>query len=214
MKRLLDYRLFYRRSLPHYQPQSGIFFITYRLHFDLPPDFRDKIKNRRIQLASKKQFQPDELDKILFDGFDNYLALCNTSPKYLSEPKIAKIVMQSLDKMANKQYKLYCYCIMPNHVHILIQPLVKQKGRYFSLAEIMRGHKGATANRINKILHKQEHIWHGESYDHHVRSQEEFDRILFYIINNPVKAGLVKNYSDWPYLWIDNEILSSRNFLK
>jgi len=134
------------------------------------------------------RFHPDELDKILFNDFDTYLALCMTGPKYLTEPKIAAVVMQSIHKMANKQYKLYCFCIMPNHIHILIQPLVKNKDNYFSLAEIMKSHKGATANRINKILNKQGHVWHGESYDHHVRSQEEFDLILFYIINNPVKA--------------------------
>ena len=45
-------------------------------------------------------------------------------------------------------------------------------------------------------------FWQHESYDHVVRNEKEFERILAYIVNNPVKAGLVADWQDWPYTYM------------
>jgi len=209
-KDILDYKTFYRRNLPHYQPESGIFFISYRLDFDLPSEIIEKLIQRKQEFAKRekvlnnKNEKSDKLDfeKQQFYFVDNYLGLCKNGPKYLSDPNIAQIVKDSLFFMNKEQYELYCFCVMPNHVHVLIKPQEKENGTFYSFAEILKGHKGSTARKANIILNRTGNFWHIESYDHLVRSQLEFEDTVWYIVNNPVKALLVDDYRKWEHTWI------------
>jgi REP element-mobilizing transposase RayT len=65
----------------------------------------------------------------------------------------------------------------------------------------MQSLKGYTAREANKLLGRHGHFWDAESYDHEVRDANEFANIKRYILNNPVKAGLVKNWRDWKWNW-------------
>lgn len=47
-----------------------------------------------------------------------------------------------------------------------------------------------------------------ESYDHVVRDEEEFVRIIDYIVENPVKAGLVDNWTSWKYTYLSKDVQS------
>ena len=64
----------------------------------------------------------------------------------------------------------------------------------------MRALKGVTAREANKALQRTgQRFWQEESFDHWVRSEGSFDRIVLYIENNPVRAGLVTKPEDWPW---------------
>jgi len=90
-------------------------------------------------------------------------------------------------------YELQAFAIMPNHVHLLIYPLV-------SLDRLTKGLKGTTARQANALLDRTgQPFWQDESFDHWVRDGKQFDRIRAYIENNPVAAGLVKHPHDWPW---------------
>src|SRR5207245_4842921 len=92
-----------------------------------------------------------------------------------------------------KQFHLHAYVVMANHVHILITPLV-------DVAKITHSLKRFTARKANDVLGLTgSPFWQDESYDHLVRDQPEFDRIVRYIENNPVKAGLVTDPRDFPW---------------
>jgi hypothetical protein len=82
------------------------------------------------------------------------------------------------------RYALHAYVIMANHAHILISPKVDPP-------KIMHSLKGFTAHEANRILGRTGSFWQRESYDHYVRDRKEFDKIVAYIENNPVKAGVV-----------------------
>lgn len=176
----LDYKEFYRRNLPHIQPKDAIFFISYRLKFELPIDIKQKLQEKH---------------RFLQENF-------TTS----SKEKIAEIIVESLQFLNNKMFKLFSFCIMPNHVHILIKPLKKKDDSFHSLSEIMKLHKGFTANKINNIIGKKGQFWHHENYDHFIRNEKEFNNIIWYILRNPVKAGLCKKYYDWKYNWVCDEL--------
>ena len=89
---------------------------------------------------------------------------------------------------------------MPNHVHILIQPVINPKnGKYFELEKIMHSIKSFTGNEANKILNREGRFWQHESYDHIIRSKAEFYRIWNYINYNPVKAGLCDKEDGWEW---------------
>jgi putative transposase len=82
---------------------------------------------------------------------------------------------------------------MANHVHVLMEPLIPP-------SELMRRIKGRTAREANLLLHRTgEPFWQAESYDRWMRNTEEIKRVIRYIENNPVAAGLVASPED--YRW-------------
>jgi REP element-mobilizing transposase RayT len=66
----------------------------------------------------------------------------------------------------------------------------------------MKSLKGYTARQANLHLRRTGQFWEEESYDHEVRDGAEFGRIVRYILNNPVKAGLVQHWSEWPWNYV------------
>ena len=82
---------------------------------------------------------------------------------------------------------------MPNHVHLVFTPLPKGDA-YHSLTSILKSLKGFTALKANKILNREGEFWQGESYDHVIRDNEEFERIVNYVLSNPERAGLPPQY--------------------
>jgi REP element-mobilizing transposase RayT len=116
-----------------------------------------------------------------FVWMDRFLDAGSEGPLWLAREEIARIVEETLHR---QEWDLHAYAIMPNHVHVLVAPKI-------SLSRLMRFVKGASAREANKILGVSgTPFWQHESYDHMVRTAEEFGKIRRYIENNPVKAGL------------------------
>ncbi|THH39399.1 transposase [Neolewinella litorea] len=103
---------------------------------------------------------------------------------------------------------------MPNHVHVLLS-LGNQTTdvdnffltddalsfSYQPLSEVMRRIKGASARDINLYLDRRGTFWQKDSYDHYVRDAKAFENILYYILYNPVKAGLVTEWREYPFTY-------------
>lgn len=81
---------------------------------------------------------------------------------------------------------------MPNHVHVVFEPLS-------GLPTIMHWLKGRTARKANRILGRTGPFWQDESYDHWIRDAKEFNKTVAYVEENPVRAGLVKEASEWQW---------------
>jgi REP element-mobilizing transposase RayT len=138
-----------------------------------------------------------------FMAFEERLDFAAFGPTWLRSPHIAQTVVQAIiDSDQSKLCKLHAYVVMPNHVHVLLAPLAQ-------LRSITQFIKGRSARQANLALHRQgKTFWQKESFDHWVRDSAEFDRILRYIRNNPVKARLVTNPDAWPWLMPKNEAYS------
>jgi len=95
---------------------------------------------------------------------------------------------------------MHSVVIMPTHV-LIFTPLRDKDGQSFRLAKIMNGIQGASAHSINKLLGRSGHLWQDESFDHVIESDEEMNNKLFYILTNPMDAGLSKYPEDYPWLW-------------
>jgi REP element-mobilizing transposase RayT len=90
-------------------------------------------------------------------------------------------------------YYLYAWAIMPNHVHVILQPRIE-------LPSVMRWLKGRTGRKANRILGRTgAPFWQDESFDHWVRSDQELCELIEYVGQNPVKAGLVLAAEQWPW---------------
>jgi REP element-mobilizing transposase RayT len=99
-----------------------------------------------------------------------------------------------------KKYDLFFAVVMPDHVHILFRPLRKEKGEWFDLAEIMKGIKGVSSRRINKVLGTKGRVWMRESFDRIIRDEREFNAKVDYMYFNPVKAGLVRDPEQYEFI--------------
>jgi len=199
----------YRRRIPHYQETGCTLFITFRLNFKLPRSFL--IDFEEYKAATFKRFNTNTAEynianKKIYDYYDNYINLNSTENDYLKDDSVAQIIHEHLLKFDHVLYDLICYSIMPNHVHILIRPLVSESGKPYKMGYIMMRIKGATSIYINLLLNRSGDLWQREYFDYMVRSEKEYFNIIHYILMNPVKARLVKEMSDWKWSWFSQEI--------
>lgn len=104
----------------------------------------------------------------------------------LKNDNVAKIVHDAIFFYNNKKYNVISWCIMPNHVHVLIE-LIEN----VSLSNILHSWRSFSSNEINKILNRTGRLWMPEYFDRFIRDNEHFNNVVNYIHNNPVKAGLV-----------------------
>ena len=107
--------------------------------------------------------------------------------------------MGAIQHRNRKVYDLISFCIMPNHVHLIITPLEKEGGIFYNLTEILHSLKRHTARQSNLILNQSGAFWQDESYDHILRDEAELERTIKYVLYNPVKANLVKEQQDWKW---------------
>lgn len=137
------------------------------------------------------------LHKRLFARFDAALDRCQEGAHWLHQLPIAEIVAAELLRLAELGVAVQCFCIMPNHVHFLVQ---LPEDESFLFARMMQLLKGRTAVAANRLLHRSgQPFWQAESYDHLVRTDDEAERVMTYILNNPVKAGLAAEWQEWPF---------------
>jgi REP element-mobilizing transposase RayT len=213
---------FYQRNLPHWQPEGAIFAVSFRLAGSLPRHVVIALQQERdAKLAEVERLRaewekehpdglPLELIKQLeaarrkardqYAGkFDEILDSNTYGPDWLRRPKIAKIVQGAMHYMEETlgRYRIIVYCIMPNHVHMVVDEVGPPL--YQVLGSIKR-YSGRIANQALGLTGKE--FWHRESYDHIIRDGEEFRRQVAYVLANPVKAGLVDTWEAWPYTYL------------
>ena len=155
---------FYRRNLPHIHPEGYPLFITFRLANTLPLEIVSELKierEREIKLISNQSSSElYEIKKKYFDRYDNWLDRCTSGPRWLDNKKIARIIQNKICEMDNLQYRLIAYCIMSNHVHMLIDRCVGEmahrieKNAKYPVTETLRLLKGNTARYCNIALER------------------------------------------------------------
>lgn len=120
------------------------------------------------------------------------------------------IVFNSILHWNNKKFNLYAAVVMPDHAHLILQPLEKFRNSFFSLSEILHSIKSYSSNKINKILKISGTLWLDENFDRIIRDEEELVEKINYIINNPLKSELVSNQEDYKWLyWKGMELIDT-----
>jgi REP element-mobilizing transposase RayT len=202
----------YRRNLPHIHPHGYPLFITFRLANSLPGEVVLNLKKQReeeLRTAKKSVLELQEIEKRYFNRYDEWLDNCGTGPRWLEHEDVAQVVNEKILELKNNRYELIAYCIMPNHCHLLIENLVMETAQHhgsaakYPVSDTLRFLKGSTARHCNQILGRSGQFWHDESYDHYVRTQAELERTILYILHNPMKACLVKEWTDWKFNYVN-----------
>ncbi|NJO72651.1 MAG: transposase [Leptolyngbyaceae cyanobacterium RM1_406_9] len=141
-------------------------------------------------------------------GSSIYFVTFNTWEKSELSPDARQAILESCLFFDQERYQIFTMVVMPDHVHMLIQPWVKSKNEYWTLSSIMKSIKGYSAKIIPKVTNHLGIVWQDERYDRIVRDEEEFQNFWQYIRQNPVKAGLSEIPEDYPFFWQ----ISSENF--
>nr|VFJ87620.1 MAG: REP element-mobilizing transposase RayT [Candidatus Kentron sp. LFY] len=174
-----------RNYLPHLDAPHIFQSITFRLYDALP---------REVILRLEEQARA----KLITDiekrcGIESYLD-AGYGACWLRRPEIARIVQDVLQYFDGERYRLLAWCIMPNHVHVLIETF-----RGHPLGKVLLSWKSFSARKANVLLEREGYFWQREYFDRYVRDAEHHEQLVFYIENNPVKAGFVERAEDWRF---------------
>jgi putative transposase len=209
----------YWRNLPHFQHIGASFFITFRLYDSLPHSIIQTLQNEReeqfLQLKTRKLAYEDEvvamtsIKREYWKKVDDALDKIQTGPHYLKDEKIASLIIKKLRQYDNTLYYLDAYCIMSNHIHVLLDFSVQlpanfmdfNEQNYVQLHQVMKLIKGGTAYEANKILNRKGKFWEDESFDTYIRNDKHRTNVIHYILNNPVKIGICKFWDEYPFAW-------------
>jgi len=178
--------------LPHWNRDEAVYAVTFRLADSLPAavvgawrEERRKLERRAAAAggtsSAAEVYRLDELGSERIEAFlDSAHGAC-----WLGQDAIAQIVKDALLHFAGERYEVHAWCIMPNHVHLVLEPIGA-----WTLAELMHGLKSFTAKQANLTLGRTGEFWQAEYYDHLVRDEADYARVVAYVLGNPDKAGL------------------------
>jgi REP element-mobilizing transposase RayT len=185
-----------RGNTPHWEMPNAIYSITFRLHDSLPTGAMDRIAREREARECRAITTMERMhirrayERDLDEHLDRSTGECT-----LADPHIAQVMVETLQFFRDR-YELFAWCVMPNHVHVVMQVRGEQ-----SLARILHSWKSYTAKRANEILGRQGTFWQREYFDRIVRDEEDLRGTIEYVVKNPEKAGL----RDWPWVWRTGE---------
>jgi len=146
-------------------------------------------------------FYRRQLPHLQVDEAQHFVTFC-TDRRWILPAPVRSIVLACCLHDNEKKFDLKVAVVMPDHVHLIFTPLIDHEAmEVFSLAKIMDAIKGASAHKINKALHRKGRVWQPESFDHVLRTSESLDAKIQYLLDNPVRRGLAREWTDYPWLW-------------
>lgn len=191
----------YYRRLPHWDQPGAMCFITWRTVDSIPAEVLQRWRIERAIWLRQRHIDPQatdwrELIRALPVEARRDYHVRFTSPWMerldechgaclLRQPELASIVADSLLHGDGNEYEVSDFVVMPNHVHVLAQ--FRSEG---GMKACCQNWKHYTARRINEALATAGQFWQWESFDHLVRSPEQFEYLRGYIERNPVLAVL------------------------
>lgn len=175
-------RLWYRpRHLPLFDAATVTQAITYRLSDSLPRHIVERLAEELAPEAGPRYRA----------RIETYLDTGHGSG-CLIDPVITTDIIDTWHRFAGDRYLLHAWCVMPNHVHVLMTPLPG-----YPLGAIIQSWKSRTGKRIrrrNGLV-----AWQRDYWDRYIRDEFHYHQMVAYIHENPVKAGLVPNAVAWPW---------------
>jgi len=183
-----------RGYLPHWDFAGSVQAITFRLGDSLPihvvkgwkRELQEKLESPDPKESSKAH---TELRKLIAEYEDAGHGEC-----LLRFPQNAEVMQTQLVESHGSTCNLIEWCVMPNHVHVLIKLLDDTP-----LNEIVKRWKAVSALHINRTSGRSGSLWMEDYHDRYIRDMDHFLNARAYIRRNPVKAGLCKKPEDWPW---------------
>jgi putative DNA methylase len=180
-----------RGYLPHLDQPNMIQSINFRLHDAVPEAVIERWQQELHWRSDLPQDHPIVVNLrhrlVLYE--DSGHGAC-----WLRDERIATLVENALFHFDGERYRLIAWCIMPNHVHVLIETFPG-----YPLDKVLHSWKSFTGQEANKLLGQEGTFWARDYYDRYMRDDRHFAQTVAYIEQNPVKAGLAYQTIDWRF---------------
>ena len=182
-------RWYSRGYVPHLDDQTKIQSITFRLADSLA---QEKLKALEERLALMAEDERDLFKRKTIEGWlDSGMGCCA-----LRHPEVARVVEETLLNFDGDRYRLLAWCVMPNHVHVVIEPA----GTLGKIVQSWKSYTGRWAMQNNAMLGlgvPGKRFWMREYWDRYIRNESHLQNVVAYIHNNPVSAGLCELPEYW-----------------
>ncbi len=121
-------------------------------------------------------------------------------------PSARDIIFDCILKWRESRYRLVAACVMPDHVHLVIQPGIKEENaqgapEFWPLSEILHSIKSFSAKEINKLENTSGVLWQDERFDRYIRSDSDLEEKFRYVCANPWAAKIVDERTPYRWLW-------------
>jgi REP-associated tyrosine transposase len=141
--------------------------------------------------------QPAHLPTFNYRGLHRYsLTFCTDRRRRLFTrlAAVTLVLSQIVRAAAQEQFAILAYCFMPDHVHLLVEGLTDRSDglRFIARAKQYSGFHYA------RIFGKR--LWQRYGYEHVLRSDEVTLQVARYILENPIRAGIVRRVEDYPFV--------------
>lgn len=178
--------------LPHWTKGASIYSVTFRLSDSLPISVveswiaeRDNIIQTARQMNRPLSREENKRLRYLFsEKVDKHMD-AGHGACWMKQDEVAGIAAGALQHFDGQRYYLFAWCVMPNHVHVVVQPRPGHE-----LPEILHSWKSFTANQANKALKRTGTFWQPEYYDHLIRDERDLAHSIQYVLDNPARARL------------------------
>jgi type I restriction enzyme R subunit/putative DNA methylase len=180
--------------LPHWEVEDGRYFVTIHLAGAIPKQGQDRIRALATELdsTSNSGVQAElRIQRRIYAEMESWLDRTEYA-SHLTHQQVAEMVIEAIIHRHGRAWNMIDYVVMPSHLHLffeLISPGLK------TCLEQFKRWTGHEAQRILGGDHDR--FWQDEWFDHWSRSDEEDERIIDYIHQNPVKAKLVERAEEW-----------------
>jgi putative transposase len=142
----------------------------------------------------KKRIRLKDFD---YKGYYRYfITICtfNKLPIFRDTSLVKWLINILREKSKSFGFKIWVYCFMPDHFHILIEG----KDLHSDMKQFISSYKQHTGFYYKK--YKGESLWQVNFYEHLLRKEEETMSVAYYILGNPVRKGLVDDYRQYTFL--------------
>ena len=209
--------------LPHIYPFGATFFITFRLEDSLSQSIikilKEELEVKKAKIVALKLEAKEQAKQIallqrnIFGKYENQLDNEPYGKCHLKRTSVAQIIYDKILKYDGIYYKVVSFCIMPNHVHMLLDTSIQMNADsidkpngYVDISSWMQLIKGGSSYEINKLLGRKGRLWSQESFDHWIRNEAYLHKTIHYIAMNPKRAGLHMDiYKNAPYMYHCNK---------
>jgi REP element-mobilizing transposase RayT len=178
-----------RGYLPHFDQPNLVQSITFRLHDAVPDDVIQSWKRTLAWIEDLPAADPREVE--LRKRISRYED-AGHGASWLRDARIAALVEEALLHFDGQRYRLIAWCVMPNHVHGVIETQVD-----WPLSAVVQPWKSYTAHAANQVLGRSGAFWFREYHDRFIRDERHLAHAVEYVEQNPVKAGLVGSRELW-----------------
>ncbi len=143
----------------------------------------------------KKRKNAPRLSCFDYTGSYAYFITCATYQKrlYFTDKAVIDIILPVISRCsARKGFNIYTYCFMPDHLHMLLVGEEKS-----SLHRFMQAFKQESSFTFKREYENS--LWQRSYYDRVLRTEETLEEVAWYIMNNPVRKGLVNDYKSYNF---------------